>query len=79
MEVIHLAGAEKYQLLLHESCVLSLKFAHTGNWFITTGKDNLLNAWKTPYGASVFQVKNSPVALVLQLYPYFLLCLALNR
>ena len=56
VEVIHLASPEKYQLMLHDSCVLSLKFAHTGNWFITTGKDNLLNAWKTPYGASVFQV-----------------------
>lgn len=56
VEVLHINGAEKYQLNLHESCVLSLKFAHTGKWFITTGKDNLLNAWRTPYGASLFQV-----------------------
>ena len=56
MEVLHINGPEKYQLRLHESCVLSLKFAHTGKWFITTGKDNLLNAWRTPYGASLFQV-----------------------
>ena len=41
---------------LHESCVLSLKFAYSGKWFITTGKDNLLNAWRTHYGASIFQV-----------------------
>lgn len=23
---------------------------------MSTGKDNLLNAWRTPYGASIFQV-----------------------
>ncbi len=56
VEVLHVTGPEKYQLHLHDSCVLSLKFAHTGKWFITTGKDNLLNAWRTPYGASIFQV-----------------------
>ncbi|NWT62997.1 TLE3 protein, partial [Erythrocercus mccallii] len=26
-----------------------------GKWFVSTGKDNLLNAWRTPYGASIFQ------------------------
>ena len=57
VEVLHVTGPEKYQLHLHDSCVLSLKFAHTGKWFITTGKDNLLNAWRTPYGASIFQVR----------------------
>jgi len=56
VEVLHITGPEKYQLHLHDSCVLSLKFAHTGKWFVTTGKDNLLNAWRTPYGASIFQV-----------------------
>ena len=29
-----------------------------GKWFVSTGKDNLLNAWRTPYGASIFQVKS---------------------
>lgn len=29
---------------------------YTGKWFVSTGKDNLLNAWRTPYGASIFQV-----------------------
>ena len=58
VEVIHINRPEKYQLHLHDSCVLSLKFAHTGKWFITTGKDNLLNAWRTPYGASIFQVRH---------------------
>ena len=56
VEVLHITGPEKYQLHLHDSCVLSLKFAHSGKWFITTGKDNLLNAWRSPYGASIFQV-----------------------
>uniref|UniRef100_A0A669QJI3 TLE family member 2, transcriptional corepressor n=1 Tax=Phasianus colchicus TaxID=9054 RepID=A0A669QJI3_PHACC len=28
-----------------------------GKWFVSTGKDNLLNAWRTPYGASIFQVR----------------------
>lgn len=25
---------------------------------MSTGKDNLLNAWRTPYGASIFQVRS---------------------
>lgn len=56
VEVMHANKPEKYQLHLHESCVLSLKFAACGKWFVSTGKDNLLNAWRTPYGASIFQV-----------------------
>ena len=56
IEVLHDVKSEKYQLHLHESCVLSLKFAHSGKWFITTGKDHAINSWRTPYGASIFQV-----------------------
>jgi len=56
VEVMHQSKPDKYQLHLHESCVLSLKFANCGKWFVSTGKDNLLNAWRTPYGASIFQV-----------------------
>lgn len=56
VEVLHATKPDKYQLHLHESCVLSLKFAACGKWFVSTGKDNLLNAWRTPYGASIFQV-----------------------
>jgi len=55
VEVLHTTQPDKYQLHLHESCVLSLKFANCGKWFVSTGKDNLLNAWRTPYGASIFQ------------------------
>merc|ERR1712012_1067929 len=55
VEVLHSSKPDKYQLHLHESCVLSLKFANCGKWFVSTGKDNLLNSWRTPYGASIFQ------------------------
>ncbi|ESO94591.1 hypothetical protein LOTGIDRAFT_206444 [Lottia gigantea] len=63
VEVLHHAKPDKYQLHLHESCVLSLKFAYCGKWFVSTGKDNLLNAWRTPYGASIFQSKESSSVL----------------
>lgn len=67
VEVLHESKPDKYQLHLHESCVLSLKFAHCGKWFVSTGKDNLLNAWRTPYGAGIFQVNskyNTVIVLV---------------
>ncbi|XP_061720018.1 protein groucho-like isoform X1 [Cydia pomonella] len=63
VEVLHAGKPDRYQLLLHESCVLALKFAHQGKWFASTGKDNLLNAWRTPYGASIFQSKESSSVL----------------
>ncbi|XP_062998705.1 transducin-like enhancer protein 3 isoform X8 [Elgaria multicarinata webbii] len=63
VEVLHHTKTDKYQLHLHESCVLSLKFAYCGKWFVSTGKDNLLNAWRTPYGASIFQSKESSSVL----------------
>ncbi|CAG0912580.1 unnamed protein product [Notodromas monacha] len=63
VEVLHTSKPDKYQLHLHDSCVLSLKFAQCGKWFISTGKDNLVNAWRTPYGASIFQSKESSSVL----------------
>lgn len=63
VEVLHAVKADKYQLHLHESCVLSLKFAACGKWFVSTGKDNSLAAWRTPYGASIFQSKESSSVL----------------
>ncbi|XP_039242351.1 transducin-like enhancer protein 2 isoform X3 [Pipra filicauda] len=57
VEILHVTKPDKYQLHLHESCVLSLRFASCGKWFVTTGKDNLVNAWRAPYGASIFQVR----------------------
>ncbi|XP_021968330.1 protein groucho isoform X1 [Folsomia candida] len=63
VEVLHCTKPDKYQLHLHDSCVLSLKFAANGKWFVSTGKDNLLNAWRQPYGASIFQSKESSSVL----------------
>ncbi|KZC10187.1 Protein groucho, partial [Dufourea novaeangliae] len=63
VEVLHASKSDKYSLLVHESCVLSLRFASCGKWFVSTGKDNLLNAWRTPYGASIFQSKESSSVL----------------
>ncbi|XP_035425868.1 transducin-like enhancer protein 1 isoform X3 [Cygnus atratus] len=63
VEILHVSKPDKYQLHLHESCVLSLKFAACGKWFVSTGKDNLLNAWRTPYGASIFQSKETSSVL----------------
>ncbi|XP_026829496.1 protein groucho isoform X1 [Ooceraea biroi] len=63
VEVLHASKPDKYQLHLHDSCVLSLRFASCGKWFVSTGKDNLLNAWRTPYGASIFQSKESSSVL----------------
>ncbi|XP_026666512.1 transducin-like enhancer protein 4 isoform X4 [Ceratina calcarata] len=63
VEVLNATTPDKYQLHLHESCVLSLRFASCGKWFVSTGKDNLLNAWRTPYGASIFQSKESSSVL----------------
>ena len=64
VEVLHATKPDKYQLHLHESCVLSLRFASCGKWFVSTGKDNLLNAWRTPYGASIFQVRKIKIYFV---------------
>ncbi|KAG9350558.1 hypothetical protein JZ751_024447, partial [Albula glossodonta] len=62
VEVLHVSKPDKYQLHLHESCVLSLKFAYCG-------KDNLLNAWRTPYGSSIFQSKESSSVLSCDISP----------
>ncbi|KAG7283678.1 hypothetical protein CRUP_020451, partial [Coryphaenoides rupestris] len=69
VEVLHVTKPDKYQLHLHESCVLSLKFAYCGKWFVSTGKDNLLNAWRTPYGSSIFQSKESSSVLSCDISP----------
>ena len=52
------AKPDKYRLTFHESCVLSLKFAHSGKWFVSTSKDNQLTGWKTPYGPKLFDVSD---------------------
>lgn len=45
------------------SLSLLVSFPSPGRWFVSTGKDNLLNAWRTPYGASIFQSKESSSVL----------------
>lgn len=43
-----------------------------GKWFVSTGKDNLLNAWRTPYGASIFQVSEEECTpRIMMIYIYF--------
>ena len=54
---------DKYRLTLHESCVLSLKFARSGKWFVSTSKDNQMIGWKTPYGAKLFENKEGSSVL----------------
>ncbi|UJR26710.1 hypothetical protein I4U23_008026 [Adineta vaga] len=54
---------EKYRLTSHESCVLALKFARSGKWFVSASKDNQLIGWKTPYGAKLFENKESSSVL----------------
>jgi len=63
VEVLNCNKDDKYQLNLHESCVLSLKFAYSGKWFVSTGKDNLLNAWRAPYGELIFHTKETSSVL----------------
>lgn len=41
VEVLHVTKPDKYQLHLHESCVLSLRFAHCGKKLPPTGKMSL--------------------------------------
>lgn len=43
---------DKFQLKMHDSCVLSLKFASSGQWLLSTGKDNLLNLCRSPAAGS---------------------------
>lgn len=69
VEMLHETKPDKYQLRLHESWVLSLKFATSGKWLVSTGKENLLNAWCTPIGTSLFQVCTSHINFLL-LYHY---------
>ncbi|CAJ0954979.1 unnamed protein product, partial [Mesorhabditis belari] len=63
VEVVSPTQPEKYQLHMHESCVLSLKYAHSGNWFVSTGKDNAVNCWRSPYGANLVNYKETSSVL----------------
>ena len=65
---------DKYRLTWHESCVLSLKFAHSGKWFVSTSKDNQLTGWKTPYGAKLFDVSIACVVFQSMIRYIFVVC-----
>lgn len=58
IDVVNVSSSkpEKFRLTSHESCVLALKFARSGKWFVSASKDNQLVGWKTPYGAKLFEV-----------------------
>jgi len=56
VEMINTQNKEKYMIHSHEGCVLSLKFAKSGKYFVTTGKDNLVNVSRTPYGSRLCRV-----------------------
>ncbi len=75
IDILNVSSAkpDKYRLTWHESCVLSLKFAHSGKWFVSTSKDNQLTGWKTPYGAKLFDV--SPSLIISSERILFFLCL----
>ena len=58
IELLHSNRPEKYQINFHEDSVLSVKFANSGKWFVSTGKDdNQVNTWGAPQGALLFQTK----------------------
>eukprot|EP01135_Chromosphaera_perkinsii_P012328 Nk52_evm20s2635 gene=Nk52_evmTU20s2635 len=64
IEVLSLATMKsRYQLNVHENCVLSLKFAHSGKWCMTTGKDSLMNIWKSPFGPKIYSNKEASSVL----------------
>jgi len=63
IEVYNEENNEKYQIKYHENCVLSLKYSHKYDWFISTGKDNMINGWKSPYGGHVFNLKENSSVL----------------
>uniref|UniRef100_A0A8C3U901 Uncharacterized protein n=1 Tax=Catharus ustulatus TaxID=91951 RepID=A0A8C3U901_CATUS len=47
----------------HTDGASCIDISNYGKWFVSTGKDNLLNAWRAPYGASIFQSKESSSVL----------------
>jgi len=56
VQMLHTSKPDKYELHLHDKSVLSLKFAPSGKWFVSTGKDKLWNCWAQRYAAGLFQV-----------------------
>ncbi|CAJ0578068.1 unnamed protein product, partial [Mesorhabditis spiculigera] len=63
VEVVSPSQAEKYSMHMHEGCVLSLKYSQTGNFFVSTGKDNAVNLWRSPYGANLVNYRETSSVL----------------
>ncbi|CAD5209772.1 unnamed protein product [Bursaphelenchus xylophilus] len=63
VELVNPKDSDKYVLHEHENCVLSLKFAHSGKWFVSTGKDSSLITWRAPYGARLIKTKQETSVL----------------
>ncbi|CAD5206709.1 unnamed protein product [Bursaphelenchus okinawaensis] len=63
VELVNPNDNDKYILHEHENCVLSLKFAHSGKWFVSTGKDSSLITWRAPYGARLIKTKQETSVL----------------
>jgi len=56
---IYPTGNNDCKLRGHSKCVLSLKYAPSGDWFVTTGKDHQWIIWKGPYGGLILSVSKS--------------------
>ena len=56
MEVCSLDNSAKYQVKYHNKSVTSLEYSHNKDWFVTTGQDQIVNLWKNPYGANIYNV-----------------------
>lgn len=59
---------DKMRLKMHDSCVLALKFAASGKWFISTGKDKLLNLCGSPT-INCPQIMKVSFLKIIQIYP----------
>uniref|UniRef100_A0A183CPL0 WD_REPEATS_REGION domain-containing protein n=1 Tax=Globodera pallida TaxID=36090 RepID=A0A183CPL0_GLOPA len=62
-QVLHMNNRQqqrqKYVLYDHQNCVVSLKVAHSGKWFVSTGNDSVVNCWRLPYGHRLLKSKES--------------------
>ncbi|KAJ3217120.1 Transducin-like enhancer protein 4 [Dinochytrium kinnereticum] len=52
--------SEKREVMgVHQDCVLSVRYAPSGSWFATTGKDKKWVCWRTSDYGSVFEIPES--------------------
>jgi len=68
VEVLNMINpACKYQLHLHQGCVLSVKYSNSSKWLVTAGKDKQLNIWRSPFGNTNTQVREQNSILCCEL------------